>query len=167
MKWSVQQLRKLQREGLLIDEVITLNDIKNRNSDIRHISPIEVKGRTDVKSDYISFTLNIKGEMILPCSRSFVDVPYPFSISTTEIFLLTDQKDADGENIHVLENDVVDLTPIIEELILLEIPIQIYSENADDLALTSGNDWQVIDEVVKDEKIDPRLADLAKFFNKK
>ena len=29
--------------------------------------------------------------------------------------------------------EVVDLTPVFEELVLLEVPLQIFSENADDM----------------------------------
>ncbi|MNG37517.1 hypothetical protein D3C84_1248960 [compost metagenome] len=52
------------------------------------------------------------------------------------------------------------------ENIILEIPIQIFSDEASTEAPMKGQDWQVITEKEQTEKVDPRLAGLAKFFDK-
>ena len=76
------------------------------------------------------------------------------------------------DNYHIVEGDVIDVDPVLEELILLEIPLQVYKEGADQFKHEGGTDWSfTTDEDLKkmqeDEqpKLDPRLADLAKYFD--
>ncbi|PNB77236.1 hypothetical protein C1X30_29560, partial [Pseudomonas sp. FW305-BF6] len=87
----------------------------------------------------------------------------------TETFFTTSEWKSEDENFHILEGDVLDLTPVIEEIILAEIPLQVFAEDTEgkETAPTSGTDWEVREHVEKEQKIDPRLAGLAKFFDKK
>ncbi|MGG0178943.1 YceD family protein [Gottfriedia acidiceleris] len=168
MKWSVHQLQKLRHKGLNLDETIDVSQIKERNSDIREVSPIRVTGRVDFGTNRYTFHLTITGYLILPCVRTLVDVKYPLSITTTETFFTTSEWKSEDENFHILEGDVLDLTPVIEECILAEIPMQIYAEDVEgkETAPMSGTDWEVREHVEVEQKIDPRLAGLAKFFDK-
>ncbi|MFC4320289.1 YceD family protein [Litchfieldia salsa] len=168
MKWTISQLNQLQHKGLTVDEIVDVTDLKelDKNS-IRDISPVRVTGRVDLSSLKATFHLTISGSMVLPCSRTLVDVPFPFEITTTETFLLRHTSDYDtDEETHQVQGDVVDLLPLIKELIILEIPMQVLSNdlNAEGAAPQEGKDWQVISEEDKAKKVDPRLAGLAKFF---
>jgi len=167
MKWTISQLNQLQHKGLAIDEVADVKELIGPETTIRNISPVHVTGRADFSSFKVTFHLVISGSMILPCSRTLVDVEYPFEIQTTETFLLRQTSEYDDdEDIHHVQGEVVDLLPIIKELIILEIPIQVFSdqEHAEGAAPQEGKDWQVISEEEKSKQIDPRLAGLAKFF---
>jgi uncharacterized protein len=170
MKWSIHQLQKLQHKGLTLDETIDMSGLKEHNREIIDVSPVHVKGRVDFSSSQIVFHLHVTGSLVLPCSRTLVEIQFPFDIQTTETFLLNaDWLDGDGD-FHTLEGDTLDLLPILEENILVEIPMQVFAEDvAEDAprAPSKGQDWQVIEEVEKTEKVDPRLASLAKFFDKK
>ncbi|QOY34360.1 YceD family protein [Anaerobacillus isosaccharinicus] len=169
MKWSVQQLNTLKNKGIKFDEMVDVSDIKKVDQEIRNISLVHVKGEGTFSNHSVTFTLEIKGEMILPCSRTLADVSFPFEIETAEMFKLHDWigfDDRDDE-IHDLINDTVDLLPYIKQAILLEIPIQIFCEDKKGEAPPKGNDWELITEENKKERIDPRLADLAKFFDDK
>ncbi|MFY4773758.1 YceD family protein [Metabacillus sp. RGM 3146] len=169
MKWSINELYQYQSKGLEIDETINLDELKNEHDELRGVEPVHVSGRADITSSKAAFHLIIEGVMILPCARTLVDVRYPFKIDTTEIYLLkpTDYVDEEEPEIHQLEGDSVDLIPVIKELILLEIPIQVFSDNVNEegAAPQEGKDWQVISEEESKAKVDPRLADLAKFFD--
>lgn len=168
MKWTISQLQKIRDKDLQIDEIVDVSDIKERDPEIREVSPIKVTGRADINSSQITFHLHLSGELILPCSRTLVDVKYPIDIDTTEIFLLkTAGFDYDGDDVTVVENDVVDLLPVIEENLLLEIPMQVFCEdvNSEEAAPQSGNDWAVISEEEIKQKVDPRFAKLADFFD--
>lgn len=60
--------------------------------------------------------------------------------------------------------------PIIHELVLLEIPLQVFSdeeENKQEAAPQEGKFWKLIKEEEQQNKIDPRLASLAKLLDKK
>ncbi|MGM9986621.1 MAG: YceD family protein [Bacillaceae bacterium] len=167
MKWSIHQLRKLQHKGIVFEEYVDVSDLAERESEIRSISPIMVKGRADMSASKIVFHLHIQGTMVLPCARTLADVNVPIDVQTDEIFLLTsdEMEDKDG-NFHVMEKDSVDLEPVIEEVLLAEIPMQVFAEDTSDVALSKGQGWQVIEEQEVEEKVDPRLAGLAKFFDK-
>jgi uncharacterized protein len=169
MKWSVQQLNTLKSKGIKIDEMVDVSDLIKLNHDIRDISLVHVKGEGTFSNHSVTFPLEIKGEMVLPCSRTLADVSYPFQIETAEMFKLHDWigfDDLDDE-IHHLENDTLDLIPYIKQAILLEIPMQIFCEDMQGKALPKGNDWELLTEENKKERVDPRLADLSKFFDDK
>lgn len=166
MKWSWVQLQKYRNKNFEMDEIIDLTHLKERDKQIRSISPIRVQGRADIQSERITFHIHITGELILPCARTLLDVRYPLDIHSTEIFhesvMEYDEENLDSE-FHLLQGNQIDLTPVIEELILLEIPMQVYSEEAEHLpsSFRSGKGWELIDEEQDVEKIDPRLAKLA------
>lgn len=168
MKWSVHQLRQLAKgNGIVkIDETANVSGIKEIDSSIRDISEVHVRGRADVNPGRITFHLSIEGTMTLPCSRTLVDVPYPFKIDTIETFLIQPSDYEEDEEYQLIQGDMVDLLPVIKENILLEIPIQVFCEDvqSDEAAPQSGRDWKVVSEKEKEEKVDPRLAGLAKFF---
>ncbi|MEC2074713.1 DUF177 domain-containing protein [Metabacillus fastidiosus] len=167
MKWTISQLHQLQNKGLNIDEMVDVSDIKQVNEEIRDIKPVHVVGRADINASKATFHLKISGSMTLPCSRTLVDVNYPFSIETTETFLLKHMDFETFEDLHETEGEIVDLTPIIKEILLLEIPMQVFCDDVregQEIAPQSGKDWEVITEDEHNNKIDPRLAELAKFF---
>ncbi|MCU9595045.1 YceD family protein [Caldibacillus thermolactis] len=171
MKWSMTQLQKFKNKGLTFDEKVNLDSVRLRDPQIRSISPVRVKGTADIHAKEVTFHLHISGEMILPNSRTWEDVSYPFSIQTTEVFRdeISDVEEYADDNVHVVQGGKIDLTPIIEELILLEIPIQVYGDEDEEIpaSLLSGNDWQFVQEEEKnnEQKVDPRLAKLAKLLN--
>ncbi|WP_078547333.1 YceD family protein [Litchfieldia alkalitelluris] len=168
MEWTISQLNQLQHKGLSIDEIVDVTELKELKNSIRDISPVRITGRADLSSLKVTFHLTISGTMILPCSRTLVDVHYPFEITTTETFMLRHTSDYEtDEETHQVQGDVVDLLPVIKELIILEIPMQIFCDdlNTEGAAPQEGKDWQVISEEDKANKIDPRLAGLAKFFD--
>lgn len=177
MKWTVQQLRRFQHKEMAIDETVDVSDLKQIDTLIREISPVRVQGKADVGSTKFTFHLTLSGTMVLPCSRTLVDVAYPFSIKTTETFF------ADGgdfvetdEDTHIVTGETIDLNPVIRELILLEIPLQLIADDpAAGGAPQHGEGWDVLSEEQWEKaleertvnKVDPRLAGLAKFFEEK
>ncbi|NHM29682.1 YceD family protein [Neobacillus terrae] len=170
MKWTLSQLQKSRNKEFLIDETIRVDEIKKDDSTIREVSPIHVTGRADIGSTRVTFHLKIDGYLILPCSRTLVDVNYPISVETTETFLFNVpayEAVTEEEEAHQVKGDVIDLMPAIREILLLEVPIQVFCDdyNQEGAAPQSGKDWEVVTEEDQTKKIDPRLAELAKFFD--
>ena len=168
MKWTITQLQKYRDKGFILDESIDCSDIMEVDPQIRDVSPIHVKGRADISATKITFHIHLTGELILPCSRTLVDVRYPIDVKTSETFLLKEDYDyIDSEYFTVVKGDVIDLTPVIRENLLLEVPMQVFCEDAnpEGAAPMSGNDWSVVNPEEQEKKIDPRLAGLAKFFD--
>lgn len=167
MKWTINQLQKIRNQDLAIDETIRVDEIKEIDSSIREVSPIRITGRADVGSTKVVFHIRIKGHFVLPCSRTLVDVIYPVDVETTETFLFNISGYETDEEAHQVNGDVVDLMPVIREILLLEVPMQVFCEDvkAEGGAPQSGKDWEVVTEESQSNKIDPRLAGLAKFFD--
>lgn len=170
MKWSIIQLQKFRDKGLIIDETADMDYLKQRDPEIRQILPVQLTGRADISPEKVTFHLNVKGEMILPCSRTLVDVKYPFDFEMIETYLLKPALfDEYGDDVHKVEGDVIDLSPALEEEIILQVPMQIFSKDADQHLTPSGKGWEYHTEEEQskedgEKKVDPRLAGLADFF---
>jgi uncharacterized protein len=168
LKWTLSQLQKYRNKDFSIDEIIQVDEIKEDDPTIREVSPMHITGRGDIDSTKVTFHLKIEGHLILPCSRTLVDVLLPINVETTETFLLQGSVYETEEEVYQVKDDVIDLMPIIREILLLEVPMQVFCEDVDseEAAPQSGKDWEVVHEEDQSKKVDPRLAELAKFFDK-
>jgi uncharacterized protein len=170
MKWSLQELKTFYRnKPLTFDQNVDASGVMEKDPEIRSIEPVHVEGHADVTQQKATFYLIIKGKMILPCANTLVDVEFPFSVKTTEIFIFDPNytEFEDEESLHKVEGHYVDLLPIIEEHILLEKPLKITAVDVKDSpAPDEGKGWQRITEEDRQNRIDPRLAGLAQFFDK-
>lgn len=168
LKWTLSQLQKYRNKDFSIDEIIRVDEIKEDDPTIRKVSPMHITGRGDIDSTKVTFHLKIEGHLILPCSRTLVDVLLPINVETTETFLLKGSVYETEEEVYQVKDDVIDLMPIIREILLLEVPMQVFSEDVDseEAAPQSGKDWEVVHEEDQSKKVDPRLEELAKFFDK-
>ncbi|WLR53534.1 DUF177 domain-containing protein [Mesobacillus subterraneus] len=166
MKWTISQIQKHRNKDFLIDEFVRMDSIKEIDPTIREVSPIHLTGRADISATRVTFHFRVDGHLVLPCSRTLVDVKYPIDVETTETFMLNSHDYEAVEEVHQVTGDVIDLEPIIKEILLVEIPMQVFCDDSAGLegAPQSGKDWEVIEEQEKSEKLDPRLAGLAKFF---
>ncbi|MEH7354857.1 YceD family protein [Neobacillus drentensis] len=167
MKWTLSQLQKYRNKDFMIDETIRVDEIKQDDPTIREVSPMHITGRGDIDSTKVTFHVKIEGHLILPCSRTLVDVKLPINVETTETFLLQGSVYETEEEVYQVKGDVIDVMPIIREILLLEVPMQVFCEDveSEEAAPQSGKDWEVIHEEDQSKKIDPRLAGLAKFFD--
>jgi uncharacterized protein len=167
LKWTLSQLQKYRNKDFIIDEIVRVDEIKQVDPTIREVSPMHITGRGDIDSTKVTFHLKIEGYLILPCSRTLVDVKLPINVETTETFLLQDSVFETVEEAYRVKGDVVDVMPILQEILLLEVPMQVFCEdvNREDAAPQSGKDWEVVHDEDQSKKIDPRLAGLAKFFD--
>ncbi|MGL4820153.1 MAG: YceD family protein [Bacilli bacterium] len=162
MKWSIFQLKKHAHSLFPFQENLELSGILERNADIRKVEKCHVSGTIDTTATKITVDIHIVAELILVSSRTLEDVPFHVNIKTQETFLLDSTLQVEDE-VEVLEGETLHLTPLVEELILLEIPMQIYASDTEE-ALQSGNGWEVIQEVEVEEKLDPRFQKLANLF---
>jgi uncharacterized protein len=167
MKWTLSQLQKYRSKDFPVDETANMDEIMKVDPTIRRVSPIRVTGRADIDSSKVTFHLKIKGYLVLPCSRTLVDVNFPIDVETTETFLLKGLDYELEEEVHQVKGEVIDLLPVIQEILLLEVPMQVFCEDytGTDAAPQSGKDWEVIQEQDMKDKIDPRLAGLAKLLD--
>lgn len=164
MKFTLMQIRKNTVHGpFTFQQNVNVSELVKLNNDIRQIDKVNVEGVCIIEKKDIIFDLTIKGDLILPCARTLVDVPYKLNIHATEVFTTSQQyTEEDEENeIHQITGEVIDLTPYIKENIVLNIPYRVFS---DEKMIDKGEGWSyyVEDEhqEVNEEKIDPRLKKL-------
>ena len=175
MKWSIHQLSKYRKTGIDLDQAVELdlNSLQSRNQDIRSISPVHVKGRCSIVASQMTCQLTVSATLTLPCARTWEDVEYPVEIETVEIFSWVEKehRQDDGGDIHYIDGEVIDMKPVLEELILLEVPMQVFKENTEgQVQGGKGWDYSTDEDVEKakevdEPKLDPRLAALAKYFD--
>ena len=116
---------------------------------ILDMEKVNVKGNLTYNEEYI-LKVNIKGEMILPCSLTLEPVNYPFDIDIDENI------DEFIENSKKTQK-TIDILPIIWENILMEIPMKVISPNAKNMK-TKGEGWELITD--SEEKGNHSLAKL-------
>lgn len=172
MKFTVAQIRKSSyNEPLEFEGNVDVSELETMNNDIRRIDPAHVEVTFATEGEEIIASLKIDGEMILPCARTLVDVPYNYQIETSEVFTTSEYyTEADEENeIHPIDGEVLDLMPVIKENILLEVPFRVFSKeaNPEGAAPTEGEGWAFVEEEEKEKTIDPRLKKLESLLENK
>lgn len=172
MKLALSQIEKNTIQGpYTFEDTVDMSEIVELNNDVRKISPITVKAICTMEGDEIIFSLHIKGEMILPCARTLVDVLFPFDIHTDEVYSVSpyySEEDAENE-VHEVKGEVLDLTPQIRENILLEVPFRVFSDDqeAQENVPTEGQGWEIVTEEKEDDSIDPRMKKLEQLLKDK
>jgi len=170
MRFVISQLkRSTYNQPFTFDDQVDVSELEEMNNDIRRIGTVHVFGQCILQGEQLIFSFTIKGEMILPCARTLVDVPYPFEITTDEVFTLSEyygKEEAENE-IHPIEGEVLDFTPYIKENILLEVPFRVFSDDDEAIknAPVSGEGWDFISDDNQEKSVDPRLKKLQSFFD--
>ena len=140
---DITRLQNRSTNEFLYKNTIVLDEALYKNTDIRKLSPVEVSA--DIKritDTSYKMSLEIKGEMTLPCSITLNDVIYPFDIKTE--VKLSNEDEEDEEYVKIIQNNI-DIISIIWQNIVLEIPLRVVSEDIDD-SLPSGDGWKLIRE---------------------
>ena len=98
--------------------------------------------------------------MVLPCAITLKPVKYPFNIEISgEIEELMENFEENERNFQ----NSIDILPIIWENILMEIPMRVVSEDAEDSdILKEGNGWKFVTE--EEEKTSP-LSELMDYLD--
>lgn len=169
LKWNLQWIIK-QKDGCFdFDETLGFpSEMFHHLSQINGLKDVNVKGhgRLDMKNHQLYVDFQIKGQMILPCAISLEDIDYPFEIESSAIFAF--YKPHEEEDVIEAKGNTVDLTPVIFQEIMLDVPMRVVKDGAK--LKTQGHGWKVLDENDKSENeeyIDPRLAKLKDYFKDK
>ena len=125
-------------------------------TDIRRISPVKVIGYIYNNEEELELDINITGTMILPCARTLKDVKYPFDIKINDVI------GQNSENSLEINQNTLDIFPIVWQNILVDIPLRVLAPDAKEEPL-EGDGWRLITDEDKKEEIDPRLAKLKDY----
>lgn len=165
MKWSRAQLLQAENCTIYFDETIDFGpEIFAKMNQIRGLQDVTVSGNVhyDTASERVFADLDIEGVMIVPCSITLEDVEYDFHTKSLEVFSFDK---VDDEDVHEVKGDVVELLPVVFQLILMEVPLKVVKKGLKQYP--KGDGWEVVKEEdytkSKKDDIDPRLAKLKEF----
>lgn len=127
-------LRKLYSLASVdVDGTITFPEEKLKSAGIIRLEDVSVHGKAIINyEDEIELDLDLSGKMYLLCAISLEEVEVPFATKIEEII---------GEN-NINNNFYLDLSDILWENIVLEIPIKVVKEGVQ-LETSSGKGWSV------------------------
>ncbi|WP_339063397.1 DUF177 domain-containing protein [Tepidibacillus marianensis] len=167
-KWELDrrkdELRFRYKEDLsyLVEEI----------NDLEQILPVEVIG---VAYQTGGDTYTVKGQIsttvLLRCSKCLQTFDCAIESDFLDIFIpeeIESQESQTDENIHLLTSDEIDISSIVEELFLLQLPyVPLCSKDCKGLCPVCGTNLNEKQCDCDTSRVDPRLADLAKWFDQK
>ncbi len=151
-------------DEILIDDEVYIDKEYLKNTDIKDISKVKIKGNIKEFEGEYNLNLNIKCTLTLVCSISLKDVKYDINIDINEV-ISDNNESIDIEENNKIINNTIDLIPIIWQNIILEVPLKVISDDVK-VENINGDGWRFItDEKVVKKDIDPRLEKLKEFLN--
>ena len=137
MKIDLNYLNRFSKSEF--NEDISIDEELIKKTDIRSLKNLHVSGIAEIDyEDNVNINLEINGTMVLPCAVTLNDVNYDFS-STIEENL------GKFEEIFKKNKNSLEISSILWENIVLEIPIRVVAESVKP-SNTSGDGWELISE---------------------
>ena len=160
MKWLRSSLFKNNSDTFIFEEKINVK-VEHYDNSLKDIRDVVVSGvLTRGGQDKIYVSLKINGTFEMISGKTLKDVVIPFEIEEKEEYI--DKSvfaDEDAFDVSLMDM-YIDLAPLVNELIILNIPITTSDE--EELEMVSGNDWELVSEEsltdVKEKKESPFAA---------
>lgn len=134
MKWSIQQLNKIQKFPFSFQVTFDYKDEISSVSDILDIDIVKVDGNIDKINDN---TYRLKYHMVAPltlqCALTLDPVAYVIEKDYNEVY-----STIDCDNYFLIEHNTLDLNEIIWSNILIEKPINVILPNAYEILKERG-----------------------------
>ncbi len=165
LKWTKSELSNLENSTVEFDEFVSFDskDFVNTKR-LNGLENVHVSGEGyyDSNLDIFEVWMRLEGTMITPCAITYEDIDIPFDFDSNVVFSFNDTEDVD---VYIVENDTVELVPVIFQLINLEVPLK--AVKSGNIEYPKGEGWAIISEEELNEskknQIDPRLAKLKDF----
>lgn len=170
MKIKTWELKK-RKDPLKFHYTEDLSALAKEFPQIKKITPVNINGTATELAGLYKVKGVMETTLSMECSKCLSDFDYLLKAEFEELFVSEEVEtnftdDEDDENIHALENDEIDLSTIIEEQFIVNIPfIPVCSTDCKGLCVVCGTNLNEETCGCKVEKIDPRLADLQKWFD--
>lgn len=165
MNWSKNELINLKDKNFTFSTKLEFHPDEFSNyHNLNSLKDINVVGKAYFEDTLLTLTLNldVTGIMLVPCAITLKEIEYPFEIKSEESISFIEDI---GENIQYNAGEIIELKPIVKQIIVAEVPFKVVSIAADDYP--AGKDWEVVTEKQLQEankrEIDPRLAKLLEF----
>ena len=158
MEYNLLRLRNNLDKYIPVDLTYTFNEEQLKGTDLLSLENVKIIGEIYKDSlDELNLNVSVEGIFKLPCAITLKEVEYPFNVKIEGTI-----EELMGENEEFVKKDenTLDIFPIIWENILMEIPMRVISEGAEDqISNLEGNGWKVITDEEEDI-VNPALAKL-------
>ncbi len=161
MNIDLTKLIYRQVDSISINDIISIPKEYLNGTEIKKVSDVKIDGEIIENGESYEIDINIKCELVLPCSVSLKDVKYKIDININEIISDSSQ---DIEEFDKIINNSIDLVPIIWQNILVEVPIRVVSPDVKEENMY-GDGWKYITKEEEKKEIDPRLSKLKDFLS--
>ncbi|GAX90408.1 YceD family protein [Effusibacillus lacus] len=150
--------------GVHLRESVEFPNLVKENRQIIALGPMVVDLHAQVVSDTLTVNGNITGPVTYRCSRCLTDFSDSISASFSEQFVRGNPEELSEEDErNPVTGDSIELDPYLEQEILLSMPFApLCRESCAGLCPECGTNRNEQVCECKTERIDPRLADLAK-----
>lgn len=158
-------------EELRFHETMNVGDLLQGQSEIADYGPLHVDLRAKAAAGAVEVSGRLDIELTLVCSRCLTHVKEKLEIPFFEMFVPKSNgavQEADhDDDVHPVSEDKIDLTPYVQENVLLAVPfVPLCGEACKGLCPVCGQNRNETDCRCSQEKIDPRWAGLADLFDK-
>ena len=148
---GTKRITELEYPGLRLDEVV--------------LTPLEGEFSATRTSRGIYIVGSLETQVIAECSRCLVDVALPSTLALEALFFYPPSSTPPGE-LFITDGGEVDLGPVVRELSLLEIPMQVFCQpDCQGLCPVCGVNRNDETCACADDDIDPRFAALKKLLD--
>jgi len=123
-----------QSGKITFEDTVTFQDSYLKDSEIKNIEPVTVKGECHLEQEKIVISGVISGKMQIEDAISLKNIDYPFSFEFEEILdknLINNEK-------------MLDITSILWQNIVLEVPLK--QTEVTDFSEYQGDGWKLVTE---------------------
>jgi len=157
VKYDLIRLKNKLDLQISIDEMCEFAPDLLKDTELLELKEVHAVGEITLDAlDEFELSLDVTGTMVLPCAVTLKPVAYPF-VMKIEGNLEQIVAEID-ENVKKIEN-TIDLLPIIWENILMEIPMRVVSEDAENVQ-REGEGWKLVTDEEMEHEENPALAKL-------
>ena len=164
MKWLLSELAVDDNQKMHYKETVKpdINDFKTV-ARLKDIDSLVINGvwYYDDISDHLYTEFNLSGNVVVKDSITLEDTEIFIDADSTEVFAFDEIDDVAD---HLIKDDQVDLSDIINQVIVANIPYKVKKDkNAE---YPKGENWEVISETdfnKEPKKINPKMAKLLEY----
>ena len=134
MKWSIQQLRKIQKCPYHFSDTIDYSEYAETVEDIFSIEPVLVSGTIDkIDDETYRIVYTVKTVLTLQCALTLDPVLYEYEKTFDEVY-----SKVENDEYFLIEKNTIDLADMVWTNILIEKPINVTLPNAYEILKERG-----------------------------
>lgn len=168
MKINFSEMAARRGVPLKISARLDADRLLGDRRDVLRTTPMQVELEASMASGIVMVDGHISGDIVFSCARCLDEVKRHMDVPFHEAFSHDEKLDdeSDDDMFHISQ-DEFDLEPYLEAAFLLHVPfVALCREDCKGLCPVCGTNRNEEVCSCNTERIDPRLADLQKFFER-